>query len=141
MLELADIKGEEIRSWKKKTNIPMNLIGGRFNHHAEIKVSQLKNASEWFSGFGTEGIDYLAYAIYEPNLIYRWIIDQINRNPEERHPDYLPAGNPRIPGLISDRSSVKVNRYAPVFINRPDTDIFIKHYYLKMKELKKDSLF
>jgi hypothetical protein len=140
MLELANIKGNETRLWKKEVFIPMNLIGGRFNHQLKIGVKKLKTADSWHSGIGIEEIDYLHFEIYDPTLIYNWILAQVNQIPEARCPGYFPADDPQIPGLISDRCSVAVNRLTPVFKNRPDTNLFIRYHYLKMGSLRKDSI-
>jgi hypothetical protein len=140
MLELANIKGDEIKLWKKEINIPMNLIGGRFNHQLKIGVKKMKTVGSWHSGDGIEGIDYHHFEIYDPTLIYNWILAQVNQVPEARCPGYYPADDPQIPGLISDRCSLVVNRYAPIFQNRPDTNLFIRYHYLKIVSLRKDSI-
>ena len=140
MLELANIKGDEIKLWKKEINIPMNLIGGRFNHQLKIGVKKMKTAGSWHSGDGIEGIDYHHFEIYDPTLIYNWILAQVNQVPEARCPGYYPTDIPQVPGLISDRCSVAVNRFAPIFQNRPDTNLFIRYHYLKMAGMRKDSI-
>jgi hypothetical protein len=140
LLELANIKGDEIKLWKKEVNIPMNLIGGRFNHKLKIGIKKLKSADSWHSGNGIEEIDYTHFEIYDPTLIYNWILAQVNQVPEARCPGYYPADDPQIPGLLSDRCSVAVDRFAPIFQIRPDTNLFIKYHYLKMDSLRKDSI-
>jgi hypothetical protein len=140
LLEIANIKGDEIKLWKKEVNIPMTLIGGRFNHQQKIGIKKLKTADSWHSGNGTEDIDYLHFEIYDPTLIHNWILAQVNQVPESRCPGYYPADDPQIPGLISDRCSVAVNRFAPIFQNRPDTNLFIRIHYLKMDSLRKDTI-
>lgn len=131
MLELANIRGDETRLWKKEVNIPMNLIGGKFNNHLKVNAKKLKTALSWHSGEGTAEMDYLPFEIYDPTLMYNWILAQLKQVPEEGHPQYYPAKDSEIPGLISDRCFVTVNRFIPLFQNRPDTNLFIKHHYLK----------
>jgi hypothetical protein len=136
MMKLSDIMGDETTLWKKEVNIPMNLIGGRFNNQEKVRIKKLKSAKSWHSGEGTEEIDYLHFQIYDPTLIYNWIITQSNKAPDERYPGYYPAGDSQIPGLITDRSFMTVNRYAPIFQHRTDTDLFIRYHYLKFDSLK-----
>jgi len=135
LMELANIRGDETRSWKNVVNIPMDLVGGRFNQQMKIRIRDIKKTKSWHSGSGIVETDYLPFEIYDPSLIYKWIFTQLNQAPELRSPGYQPASDPHIPGLTCDKSSLVVNQFAPIFQCRPDTNLFIRYNYLSTDKL------
>jgi len=132
MLDVAGIRGEEINSWKRTINIPKDLIGGEFNDNNKVKCKQIKKHNSWASESESEDT-YVAFEIYDPQLIYEWIISQRNLSKNLRQPGYLPVEEANIPGFISDRRVLKIAIDEPLFRTRPDDNLFIKHFYQKIE--------
>ena len=69
----------ELENWKQSVYLPMELIGGAFNGNRKIRIRDLIRKKSWHSGEGKNGVDYHKYDVYDPSLIFSWIISQINQ--------------------------------------------------------------
>lgn len=128
MLEMNHLLTDETDLWRLDHKIPMELIGGRFNNGHEVKLSAIKGADAWFEGEGAVNEDYVMYSVYDPNLIFDWIMAQ--RNME--FSDFRPVDDAGIPGLFFDAQSVEVNPDEAIFIQRRNPDLFIDSYFKKI---------
>ncbi len=137
MLDVAGLLDEESKSWMRTVNIPMSLIGGKFNNNHRITGRNIKKTTVWNDGTGLENVDFVPFSIYDPSLIYYWIIQQRKLSGESGILGYFPANEAIIPGLSADRRQVKINPEEPIFVCRPDSNLFIKDYYRKLEPVIK----
>ncbi|GAB1414788.1 hypothetical protein MASR2M117_01940 [Paludibacter sp.] len=125
VLDLINLLDEEYtRVWKVQRKIPMELIGGKLNNGKKVKTSTIKKTHHWYEGDGKVNVDYAPYFVFEPNVIFDWILKKREANSSE----YLPIVENGVPGLYFDATDVKVDVNAPLFLERPQTNIFIDYH-------------
>ena len=126
-LELAGID-YDIPEWRVDINIPMDLIGGDFNNGKRIKIRDIKKRKEWHSGEGQESVDFVRFSIYDPSLIFRWIIDRYHIGLENSATSYndgfTPVTKGDIPGLFFNALDI-ITPTDSIFIKRPKPSFFI----------------
>ena len=132
MLEVIGLAQQESKLWVRKVNIPMNLIGGRFNKMHQVGSRMIKKTSCWHNGSGIEETDYIPFSVYDPSLIYNWIIQQRLLPNQRRCSGYFLSDEAIIPGLSADRRYVKIRPEEPIFVSRKDSNMFIRKYYESM---------
>jgi hypothetical protein len=132
VLDVAHLLPAESNNWMINVKIPMDLIGGEFNHNKKIKISSILHTKSWYIGTGTVDVDYINYKVYDPNYIFDWIINKRSQN----DPEFLAYEEDGIPGLIVDRQNLVVNDNEPICLQRTDSNLFIRHYYRKIQTLK-----
>jgi hypothetical protein len=131
MLDLAGIMNEETEYWKVAVDIPMSLVGGDINPGNKVTIMDLKNAKKWYDQNGTPNADYIPFWIYDPSYVYKWISEQLSRQDTTLALSYYNASTPYFPRLFSDARHVEVDKDKPVFIERKEENIFIRHFRLK----------
>jgi len=109
----------------------MNIIGGEFNKNKKIKNRTIKNTQNWYNAAGVDNIDYVRYFVYEPSIIFDWILKK-NKLPDE---NFIPVVEKGIPGLLVNRISSPLNNKEPLFIQRNDSNIFISNFRKKIEAL------
>ena len=129
MLELAGISKEEMESWKHKVNIPMSLIGGELNPGNKVKVRDIKSANDWHSGHGEANIDFVQHTIYDPSLIYNWIMEKLSGSGNNSSLDYFAANSPSTPRLFADIRDIEIDVESPIFTPRYNENLFIYHFF------------
>jgi hypothetical protein len=128
MLELAGVSKEEMDSWKHEVNIPMSLIGGELNPGNKVKVSDIKNANSWYIGPGEDNIDFVKHSIYDPSLIYNWIMDKLSGSEKKSSLAYYTASTNTTPRLFTDIRDIEIDSESPIFLPRYDENLFIYHF-------------
>jgi len=131
LLDVAGILPNDSQEWRVSVKIPMDLIGGEFNNNKKIKLSSIFKTKNWYEGAGVKDIDFQIYNTYEPTLIYNWIKYTRNYN----NTIYKPEEENGIPGLLLDMRNSNVVINEPIFLQRTDSDLFIKHYYKKIRSI------
>ncbi len=135
MLELAGVLNEEMEAWKVEVNIPMRLIGGEINPGNRVSLKEIKRTLQWHDGSGTLNVDYAAHWVYDPSLIYKWVIDQLSGSSDMSEIEYVDASTNKFPRLFANVTHVETDNTSPVFTHRDNDNIFIKHF------LKNNGLF
>jgi hypothetical protein len=128
MLELAGIENEEMDSWKHDVNIPMYLIGGVLNPGNGVKVRDIKNAENWYNGTGVANVDFVHHSIYDPSLIYNWILDKLSGCEKKTSLEYFDATTYTTPRLFADLTGLEIDNESPIFRPRYDENLFIYHF-------------
>ena len=131
LLDVAHLLSPQSKEWSISVKIPMNLIGGEFNNNKKIKFSDILRTKSWYNGTGVKDVDYINYKVYEPNFIFDWILNKRSQNDL----DFLPDEENGIPGLIVDRRNVVIDADEPVFLQRTDSDLFVRHYHNRIRSL------
>lgn len=132
LLDLVNIMPDEAQEWQVRVNIPMSLIGGDFNKGKKVKLREIRNTKEWSSGNGLENVDYVPFKIYDPSLIYNWIIKQrTSANSRFQH-----VVKNKIHGLFIDCRDVWVDEHSPVFITREKSNFFVDFYSEKLETIE-----
>lgn len=128
LLSQINLVPENPDKWMCNVNIPMELIGGRYNNYKKIKIKNILNKKEWYnSEDGIENVDFVSFSIYEPSLMFQWIL-------EERQTlafGYQLHDEDNVPGLYKDAREIEFNSEALLFTKRPQPNLFIDVY---MKE-------
>jgi hypothetical protein len=112
----------------------MNLIGGKDNGMHKINGRMIKKTTCWHNGFGKEEVDFLPFSIYDPSLIYDWIIQQRALSKQSRVSGYSITDESVIPGLSADRRYVKISSEEPIFVHRTVSNLFIREFYKKLND-------
>lgn len=133
MLDLGNLIPEEADRWKIDVKIPMNIIGGKFNKGKKVKNRTIKKTKSWYSGEGEKNIDYVEYFVWDPAYMLDWVLEK-HRNPDTT---YQLVFDNKAPGVYKDARNIEFCPSDPIFMQRPDTNLFIEHYYQKLKLLKK----
>ena len=137
MLELAGVLNGVMEAWKVEVNIPMDLIGGEINPGNRVSIKEIKRTLKWHDGSGTPNLDYATHWIYDPSLIYNWVVDQLSGASDLSVTEYVDASTPLYPRLFVDATHVETDYARPVFTHRDNENIFIKHF-LKNNGLHED---
>lgn len=128
MLSTANLLNAESEEWRVSVKIPMNIIGGEYNQNKKIKYSLIRKTKKWYTGEGIENVDYVINRVYEPSLMFEWIMkkrEQVNSN--IKLVEKFGA-----PGLWMDCRSIVVPENEPIFKERTEpADLFIKHFQIK----------
>ena len=110
-----------------KVNIPMDIIGGELNGRKKVDNGTIKNTQSWYNGKGKVNVDYVPFEIYEPSLMYQWILDK--RKQGINHWKVLETDG--IPGLYMDSRKTIPDTIDPIFKDRVVPNYFIEHSYFK----------
>ncbi len=128
LLDLVNALTPETELWKMELKIPAEIIGGEFNHGKKIKNTTIKNTKSWFNKEGKVNEDYVKYLVYEPSIMFDWImetklVDRVG---------YVFVEEKGIPGVIIDKRDAVFDENEPLFLPRPEPNRFIDVYYKKI---------
>jgi len=126
MLELAGLKDEEVMSWEMKRKVPMDIIGGIYNHGKKVKFSSIRNTKKWAEE-GEPNIDWIEYQVFEPSLMFDWVIANHAKNRD----DYRPVYENGVPGLYFDGRNAVVDPEKPIFRSRSKPNLFVCRFLQK----------
>lgn len=121
LLDVAHLRFPETDQWQINVKIPMKIIGGEFNGHKKIRNSTIRNTRSWYEESGRENSDYVAFKIYDPSIMFNWIMKKRLQNDSLYHAMEVDG----VPGLYVDARNITVNSNEPLFIQRPDSNLFI----------------
>jgi len=127
MLDVANVLPVEFEQWKMQVNIPMTIIGGELNEHKKVDFSTLSDTKSWYKGKGKENVDYVPFEIYEPSVMYDWIIKQ--RSITKANRKTIVADG--VPGLFFDCRNIAVDANETIISERPKPNYFIEHSYIE----------
>jgi hypothetical protein len=133
-LDVARLLPPESSLWRIEVKIPMNLIGGEFNNNHHVTTRDVLKTKSWYSGDGVADVDYVLHRVYDPGLIYQWILQARKSS----IPGYYPDSEGEIPGIVIDKRDVVIDESEPVFLQRKDSDLFVKAYHQKIRKLLKN---
>ena len=133
LLSTANLLNSETEEWRISVKIPMKIIGGEYNQNKKIKYSEINKTKEWYTGEGVENIDYVINRVYEPSVIFDWIL----KKREQGNSDMKPIEKYGAPGLWIDCRNIHVPENEPIFKERNEpSDLFIKHFQIKTNTAK-----
>ena len=130
LLDVINIVPPTDYKWKLDLKIPQQLIGGRFNNNRKVKFSTIKKADAWHNGEGSLNKDFVKYSVYEPSIIFDWVLQKRR----DTIPEYQAIDDDGVPGLYIDKTSVACKSNEPLFLQRAEPNLFID-VYLKMNGL------
>jgi hypothetical protein len=107
----------------------MELIGGKFNQGKKVKYTTIRKTDSWYEGAGEPNVDYVPYSVYEPSVMFDWIMDKRSKPGEV----YLPMEENGVPGLMFDATQIDFDKNEPFFKERSEPNLFIDHYMKKIK--------
>lgn len=129
LLDLVNLLQPENNVWELSVKIPMHLIGGEYNNNRRVKYSTLRNTDNWYEGNGKANEDYVLYSVYEPSIMFDWVMNKRLNSGSELHP----MEENGVPGLIVDMTNVQFDENEPFFMPRTEPNLFINHYLEKIK--------
>lgn len=130
LLDLVNLLPDEhVKEWELNVNIPMELIGGKFNQGKKVKYTTIRKTDSWYEGAGEPNVDYVPYSVYEPSVMFDWIMDKRSKQGEA----YLPMEENGVPGLVFDATQIDFDKNEPFFKERSEPNIFIEHYKKRIK--------
>lgn len=128
LLDLINLMQPENDVWEMSVKIPMHLIGGEYNNNQKVKYSTIRNTDKWYEGNGKINEDYVIYSVYEPSIMFDWVMNQrLNAGNE-----YKPIVENGVPGLLVDVTNVTFDESEPFFMPRTEPNLFINHYLEKI---------
>ncbi len=128
ILDVAGVLPADTTDWIVRRNIDIELAGGIINRGRKIPNYRIMRRSAWHSGQGEPNVDFVKVSLYDPEKMYKWIDNYIGvDNDTIRH--FSGYG---IKGIYFDRSASPVDTTAPIFMERPEPNLFIDHF---MKDL------
>lgn len=131
LLDAADLLPEESGDWLIKVNIPKNIIGGDLNNGKRVKNSYIKKQTTWHDGSGIANVDFVPFQIYEPSIMFDWILQKRKEN----YKNYIPEETDGVPGLYCDLKSKITVDSDSLFLSRPDKNAFIEYYFENIRSL------
>lgn len=107
--------------WRVEVKIPYSLIGGRYNNQRKVGSYDIESRRKWHSGEGVANKDFFPFSIYDPTLVYNWILKMFT------HPvgGYYSDMREGFAGLVYDARNIKIKDNDPVMMARKDSSIFI----------------
>lgn len=129
LLDINNLLGAETDAWKLDLKIPMPIIGGEVNNGKKIKIKDIKKTNSWYTKDGIANKDYVEYEVYEPSIMFDWILNKRKTNDSV----YIPIQENAIPGLLINALDVKVDENEEIFYNRTNPNLFIDYYVNKIK--------
>lgn len=127
MLELAGLINEDVMSWEIRKRIPMHLIGGVLNEGKRVSFRTIRDTHSWAVG-GKANVDWVEYQVFDPSLMFEWI----HETRKSDRTDFLAVEKNDLPGLFFDGSEVPFDAERPIFIARPEPNLFIDHFMRSM---------
>jgi len=127
MLEIAQVLPTESKDWLVKVNVPMTIIGGEYNQNKRIKNSTIKKTNSWYIGKGKENEDYVAHFVYEPSIMFDWVLQNQNLITDS----FVSSQIEGVPGIYFDKSNNNINASEPIFNKRAEKNLFIETYHKK----------
>ena len=136
LLEITNLLPVDAGAWKLNKNIPMEIIGGEFNGNKKIKDKTIRKTEKWHSGNGKRNVDFVEYFVYEPSIMFDWILKK------RAQPDsiYTVHDENGIPGLLVNGTDITADEREPFFENRPEPNLFIDYYKKKITALSTNNL-
>lgn len=132
LLDVANLLDTNSQDWLVQVNIPMSIIGGEFNNDKKVKISTVRKTKSWHNGTGKINVDYIPYKVYEPSIMFEWIMKQRTVNNSR----FKPLEKDGVPGLYIDCKDVLVSADEPIFIERTESNVFINKYLKKIQAIK-----
>jgi hypothetical protein len=132
MLELAGLMNEQVKNWEIRCKVPMEIIGGIYNNDKKVKFSSILKTEKWAEQ-GKANIDWIEYQVFEPSLMFDWVIDNHKKNRE----DYRPVVENGIPGVYYDGRNAFVDEEKPIFTSRPNPNLFVERFLEKQLPAEK----
>jgi hypothetical protein len=116
-LALMDAAGLNISrpEWKISVNVPEELVGGKFNKGHRVKNRDIKSSDRWHTGDGVPNEDYFHISMYDPTLIYNWIISRY-----EEYNHYVKGDGSNTDIIDSERYIMAVENGTPLSSLAPD---------------------
>lgn len=129
LLDLVNLLQPENDEWELNVKIPMHLIGGEYNNNKRVKYSTLRSTDKWYEGKGKVNEDYVVYSVYEPSIMFDWVM----KKRQEQDGEYNAVEENGVPGVMVDMSNVAFDENEPFFVPRTEPNLFINHYFEKIK--------
>jgi hypothetical protein len=129
LMATADVLPPEADTCLIQVKIPMKLMGGEYNQNRKVHYRQILKTKSWYNEAGIPNVDYVSYCVYEPSILYDWILSKRVR------PDsvYHLVEQYGIPGLAIDSRQKALPLQKPFFVKRPDSTIFIEVFRQKLR--------
>jgi hypothetical protein len=130
-LDLAGLLRDDYNEWLVSINIPMDLIGGPYNHFNDVRFSDIKKRKSWTGNCepGTPCYEHLE--IYDPTLMFEWIQQMADKKNSPGDLTITPLQLNKAKGFRIDSRNVPVPEDEEIFMERKKPSIFINYYQEK----------
>jgi len=130
-LDLAGLLKEEFDEWMVKINIPMDLIGGPYNHNQAVRFSDIKKRKSWAESDESAVVNYEPFEIYDPTLMYEWIQEKWEEQNSWNDLSLTPLLLNQARGIRIDSRNQPLPDEESIFLEREKHSIFIDYYHQK----------
>lgn len=129
-LDVAGLLRKFYDDWKISIEIPMDLIGGPYNDGNKVKLKDVRQHHTWADNTEANPDDYAAFEIYDPSVMYQWIMAIYNENKEDDEGfNFLPLDQQNARGILFDARDFTAPQDEPLIIERERPSIFIGHQH------------
>jgi len=127
-LDLAGLLTEEFEEWLVSIDIPMELIGGPYNHDNEVRLKDIRRAHAWANPDSVKRNNYEHIEIFDPFLMYEWIEDNWQEQAIAGDFHVSPQKVNEAKGLSIDARNQPLPGEDRLFLERESSSIFIDFY-------------
>jgi hypothetical protein len=128
MMQLGGLLPEYFSQWRVEINIPKDLMGGPYNEGLEVRFKDINHRMQWGMEPEKPGVDYEPFWIYDPTLIYDWVLKEYEQPSQVENMTVTPVTIGKAKGIEMDARNVTVPD-DDIFKHRSEQSIFIDNYY------------
>lgn len=132
MMQLGGLLPEEFGQWRVEINIPKDLMGGPYNEGYEVRFKDINHRMNWGREPEKPGVDYEPFWIYDPTLIYEWVLKEYEQPSQLENMTVTPVNIGKAKGIEMDARNVPVPD-DEIFKHRSEKSIFIDNYNNELK--------
>jgi len=122
-LDLGGLLRPEYEEWRVKLNLPLDLMGGPYHEGNEVRLRDVRKRKQWTNIHESTG--YESFRIYDPMLIYEWILAALDNNTIEGSYDVIPLEIGMARGILIDARDTPAPVDEDIFIKREMPSVFI----------------
>jgi len=127
LLDVANLLTHDTTEWLLDLKIPMELIGGEYNNHHKVSFRKIRKTKSWYNCNGSENVEFVTNKLYEPTLIYNWILKKRAQHDCRFHA----VDRNGVSGLLIDCRHILIDDNEPLFFQRKEPNLFVDEYLRK----------
>lgn len=127
-LQLGGLMRDEFSEWIVQINIPMALIGGPYNPGNKVTMKDIRRTTQWAVGDESQKDSYEPFEIYDPTLIFEWILSSWAQKQVKDLTVIRPVEINRARGILIDAREEPVPEGEGIFMERDKRSVFVNEH-------------
>ena len=124
-LDVAGLLKDEFGKWLVKIDIPMDLIGGPYNHNRKVKLKDIKKEESWADAGNSLPPGYEHLEMYDPTLMFEWIHQAYDAGKLKNGYNITPMDLEKAKGIYLDLRNEPLPENENIFLERESPSLFI----------------